>query len=161
MTANRRDAEPASQRDKGRKPLKRGRAGPAVRTAPAITDGPSMIRDARDSMPEYPTTTAPNTGAERRRKRVRARGDAHRRTGGPFGSVTLQSQSQEGRLRREAKAILVVSSSEGRTPRARLVENARETRTGAMRRSRQERQGRNMTRRRQLRGWWLVQVGLR
>jgi hypothetical protein len=36
--------------------------------------------------------------------------------------VTLQSQSQEGRLRREAKAILVVSSSEGRTPRARLVE---------------------------------------
>lgn len=36
--------------------------------------------------------------------------------------MTLRSQSQEGRLRREAKAILAVSSSEGRTPGARLVE---------------------------------------
>jgi len=49
MTENRRDAGPTSQRDKGRKPLKRGRAGPAVRTAAAITDGPLTIRDARDS----------------------------------------------------------------------------------------------------------------
>jgi len=49
MTEIRRDAEPTSQRDRGRKPLQRGRAGPAVRTAAAITDGPLMIRDARDS----------------------------------------------------------------------------------------------------------------
>jgi hypothetical protein len=39
-----------------------------------------------------------------------------------FGSVTPRCQSQEGRLRRKAKAILVVSSSEGKTPRARLDE---------------------------------------
>jgi len=71
------------------------------------------------------------------------------------------SQSQEGMLRREAKAILVVSSSEGRTPRARLAGNTREIATGAKRRSRQERQGRNKTRRRQLREWWLVTIGLR
>jgi len=42
----------------------------------------------------------------------------------PFGSVTPHRQSQEGKLRREAKAILVVSSSEGRTPRARLDETS-------------------------------------
>jgi len=39
-----RDAESSSQRDGGRKPLQRGRAGPAVRIAAAITNGPSMIR---------------------------------------------------------------------------------------------------------------------
>jgi hypothetical protein len=49
MATDRRDAELPPQRDGGRKPLQRGRAGPAVRTAAAITDGPSRIRDARDS----------------------------------------------------------------------------------------------------------------
>jgi hypothetical protein len=43
-TKARRDAESSPQRDRGSKPLQRGRAGPAVRAAAAITDGPSMIR---------------------------------------------------------------------------------------------------------------------
>jgi len=41
-----RDAESPSQRDRGRKSLQRGRAGPAVRNAAAITNGPSRIRIA-------------------------------------------------------------------------------------------------------------------
>jgi len=49
MPTDRRDADSASQRDGGRKPLQRGRAGPDVRAAAAIADGPSRIRDARDS----------------------------------------------------------------------------------------------------------------
>jgi len=36
---DRRDAESPPQRDKGRKPLKRGRTGPEVRIAAAITTG--------------------------------------------------------------------------------------------------------------------------
>ena len=124
MPGPRRDADPTPQRDKGSNPLQRGRTGPEVRNAAAITDGPSTIRDARDSKEEHPTTTAPCAEAERRRSRVRARGDVSGRTATPFGSVTPQRQSQEGKLRREAKAILVVSSSEGKTPRARLDETS-------------------------------------
>jgi hypothetical protein len=69
--------------------------------------------------------------AERRRRQQRARGDAHRRTACPFGTVTPQSQSHEGMLRREAKAIPIASSSEGRTPRARPVERYRGDRGGS------------------------------
>jgi hypothetical protein len=46
---DRRDAESSPQRDRGRKPLQRGRAGPTVRTAAVITDGPSMIRNVGNS----------------------------------------------------------------------------------------------------------------
>jgi len=48
MPAGRRDADPASQRDGGSKPLQRGRAG-STSGAAASTDGPSRIRDVRDS----------------------------------------------------------------------------------------------------------------
>jgi len=59
------------------------------------------------------------------------RGDEHRRTACPFGTVTPQCQSHEGMLRREAKAIPIASSSEGRTPRARPVEKHRGDRGGS------------------------------
>jgi len=59
------------------------------------------------------------------------RGDGNRRTAMPSGSVTPHRQSQEGMLRREAAAILVVSSSEGRTPRARPDERGRGDRGGS------------------------------
>jgi hypothetical protein len=117
MSSDRRDAESTPQRDAGIKPLQRGRAGPEVRNG---GDHRRAVEDpGRDGIPnrEHPTTTAPCAEAERRRSRVRARGDVPGRNGNPpFGSVTPRSQSQEGKLCREAKAIRIVSSSEGRTP---------------------------------------------
>jgi hypothetical protein len=119
-------------------PTRRGEETPAAR--PHRTRRPECGGDHRRAVEdpgrtglrkEHPTTTSPCAEAERRRSRVRARGDAFRRTAGPFGSVTSQCQSQEGRLRREAQAIRVVSSSEGRTPRARLVERHQGDRNGS------------------------------
>jgi hypothetical protein len=124
MPGPRRDADPTPQRDKGSNPLQRGRTGREVRNAAAITDGPSTIRDARDSTRN---TRRPPHHA------LKPKGDGAGYGPGetcpderptPFGCVTPQRQSQEGKLRREAKAILVVSSSEGRTPRARLDETS-------------------------------------
>jgi hypothetical protein len=71
-------------------------------------------------------------------------------------------QSQEGMSRREASAIVVRSSSEGKKPRERAgLKHIREIRAGARRRSRLERQGRNKTRTGKVRGWWLARIGLR
>jgi len=94
-------------------------------------NGPSMIRDARDS---GRSTRRPPHHA------LKPKGDGARggpgetrtaRMARPSGSVTSQSQSQEGMLRREAKAIPVVSSSEGRTPGARPDETNRGDRGGS------------------------------
>jgi hypothetical protein len=71
-------------------------------------------------------------------------------------------QSQEGMSRREAWAIAVRSSSEGRKPRERAgLKHTREIIAGGRRRSRQERQGRNVTRAGKAREWWLAMFGLR
>ena len=68
---DRRDAESPSQRARGMKPLKRGRAGPAVRNAAAIANGPSMIRNVGNSFAEY--RRQPNQCAEAERSRRQAR----------------------------------------------------------------------------------------
>jgi hypothetical protein len=69
-------------------------------------------------------------------------------------------QSQEGMSRREAWAIAVRSSSEGRKPRERAgLKHTREIIAGGRRRSRQERQGRNVTRAGKAREWWLAMLG--
>jgi len=71
-------------------------------------------------------------------------------------------QSQEGMSRREAWTIAGRSSSEGRKPRERAgLKHTREIIAGGRRRSRQERQGRNVTRAGKAREWWLAVFGLR
>jgi len=128
--------------------LQRGRSG--------STSGHGGERGRADDDP----VSSPRAEAERRRG-TGGNGPSTRPVGTADRLRGIASQSHEGKLRRKARAIPVRSSSEGRTPRARPVEITGEITTGARRRGRQERRGRNMTRRRQLRGWWLVVVGLR
>jgi len=102
----------------------------------------------------------------------RASSDAHDRHGYPGRRIRREQpegskrqagcQSQEGTPRRETWAIAVRSSSEGKKPRERAgLKYTREVIAGARRWSRQERQGRNMTRAGKARGWWLAVDGLR
>jgi len=129
-TKARRDAESSPQRDRGSKPLQRGRAGPSVRAAAAITDGPSMIRNVGNS----DRNTSDNRTSALKPKGEGGRYGPGRREPPNGESVRKRdaaSQSHGGMLRREAKAILVVSSSEGRTPRARLVEKYQGDRDGS------------------------------
>lgn len=86
--------------------------------------------------------------------------------GGCLPNVAMRSrrragcQSQEGMSRREAWTIAVRSSSEGRKPRERAgLKHTREIIAGGRRRSRQERQGRNVTREGKAREWWLAMLG--
>jgi hypothetical protein len=70
-------------------------------------------------------------------------------------------QSQEGRGRREAARSPARAGPGGRNPGSAPGGDTGETAAGARRRGRQERRGRNRTRRRYLREWWLVAERLR
>jgi len=123
-----RDAESPPQRDRGSKSLQRGRTGPAVRNAAAITNGPSMIRIAGNAK-GFPARTEPCAEVERRRRHVRAgETEAAKRRVRRVGDVAAPIARGEAAPRGEA--ILVVSSSEGETPRARPDERIRGDRDG-------------------------------
>jgi len=116
-----------------------------------------MIRIAGNAK-GFPATTEPCAEAERRRRHVRAgETETASRRVREVGDAATPIAGGEAASR--GAAIPVVSRSEGRTPRARPDESSGETVTGARRRSRQERQGRTRTRRRQLRERWLVTTG--
>jgi len=124
-----RDAESSSQRDRGSKSLQRGRTGPAVRDAAAITNGPSMIRIAGNAK-GFPARTEPCAEVERRRRHVRA-GETEtaercvRKVGDAATPIARGEAGPRG------SAIRVVSSSEGETPRARPDEKFRGDRDGS------------------------------
>jgi hypothetical protein len=79
----------------------------------------------------------------------------------PFGSVTPLANRKRGCCAERRKRSLSCQALKGEPHERAWLKKTREIATGARRRSRQERQGRNKTRRRQLRGWWLVTIGLR
>jgi hypothetical protein len=143
----------------GIKPLKRGRDGLRA-----------VVRRRRSGDPGSGTATRKGC-RERSTGPCRASADVSNRRGIRGGTsaardfrvaTACRCQSQEGMSRREASTIAVRSSSEGKKPRERAgLKHIREIGAGARRRSRQERQGRNLTRAGKVREWWLVPVGLR
>jgi hypothetical protein len=99
--------------------------------------------------------------AERSRRQVRAGETGTRRTAWSFGSATPLANRKKGCCAERRKRSLSCQALKGEPHERAWLKNTREIATGARRRSRQERQGRNKTRRRQLRERWLVTIGLR
>jgi hypothetical protein len=79
----------------------------------------------------------------------------------PTGSARPQANRKKGSDVERRTRFLPGQALKGE-PRGRArLRHTGEIATGGRRRGRQERRGRNVTRRRQLREWWLVAVGLR
>jgi len=130
--------------------LQRGRARPAVRHGGHRERGHPRSGDR----------------ATRRSRKATGHGAGPGRCVPPIGSARSVSRGREANRRKGSDAERRTRSRPGQAlkgePRGRArMKQAGEIVTGARRRSRLERQGRNKTRRRQLREWWLVAVGLR
>jgi len=118
-------------------PTRQGDQAPAAR--PRRTRRPERGGDHQRAVDDpdrrecerIPATTEPCAEAERRRRQVRTgeTGTAERQ-GRPV-ACRRNANRKRGKLRREATAIPVVSSSEGRTPRARLAETRQGDRDGS------------------------------
>jgi hypothetical protein len=148
------DPRPVEGRAPGRK---KPRRDGTAREGEIPTRGASRRRDqAPAARPRSRKRPVPAPGAS-----VLARSRVPERFGakGPRGGRVRQSQ--EGRRTSRGVPIFGRSCPGGRNPVSAPGGDTGETAMGARRRGRQERRGRNVTRRRQLREWWLVAGGLR